>query len=261
MKPIDLAFDRYGESGPPVVIVHGLFGSRRNWGGIARKLSDSFSVILPDLRNHGASPHSTPMDIPHLAADLSWLLEQQGLDSAVFIGHSLGGKAAMWLALTEPEKVQGFIAVDIAPVTYTHEFDEIFDALRCLDLNNVKNRQEADAQLARRISHAGLRQFLLQNVIYANDKYAWRVDLDILHQAMPELLSFPTNDTVEPYAGSAMFIRAENSKYLLPEHNPAINALFPNAHVELVENAGHWVNVDQPEQVLGLVRDFIEQCF
>jgi len=260
VKPIDLVFDQYGEGGPPMVIVHGLFGYRRNWSGIARKLSDNFSVTLPDLRNHGASPQSTPMDIPHLAADLSWLLERQGINSAIFVGHSLGGKAAMWLALTEPEKVRGFIAVDIAPVTYTHDFDEIFDALRSLDLNNVKNRKDADAQLSRHISHAGLRQFLLQNLIYADHKYAWRVDLDILHQAMPELLSFPTSGTFEPYTGPAMFIRAENSKYLLPEHNSVISALFPNAHVELIENAGHWVNVDQPERVLELLRDFLGQC-
>ncbi len=256
MTPLELAFDRYGDDGLPLIILHGLFGARRNWNAIGRKLSTCYSVYLLDLRNHGASPHSTSMDIPHLAADLQYFLDQHGIDKALFLGHSLGGKAAMWLALTKPESVIGFIAVDIAPVSYAHNFDEIYDALRSLDLASLVSRQDADEKLSRSISHPGLRQFLLQNLTVGQKGYVWRLDLDILQTATPDLLSFPATDNIEPYAGPAFLLRAENSKYVLPEHGQEIKQLFPCADVVLLENSGHWVNVDQPDRVLELIRSF-----
>ena len=258
MTPVDLAFDRYGD-GPPLIILHGLFGARRNWNAIGRKLAASYSVYLLDLRNHGASPQSTQMDIPHLAADVQYFLDQHRIDRAVFLGHSLGGKAVMWLALTEPQSVRGFIAVDIAPVSYKHNFNDIYEALRSFDLVGLVSRQDADKKLSRAISHSGLRQFLLQNLTVGEKGYRWRLDLDILQTATPDLLSFPATENIEPYTGSALFLRAEKSKYLLPEYRPRIDQLFPRADVILLENAGHWVNVDQPERVLALIRNFAER--
>lgn len=261
MTPVDLAYDQFGGEGTAaLVIVHGLFGSKRNWNAIGRKLAEDFSVYLLDLRNHGASPRSRQMDIPHLALDLRCFLDKQCIDTAVFLGHSLGGKAAMWLALTEPDRVKGLIAADIAPVAYTHNFDDIYDAMCGLQLASVISRQDADEKLSRRISHLGLRQFLLQNLTMGEQGYVWRIDLDILRKATAKLLSFPPATSVESYLGPALFLRAESSSYLMPEHGPVINRLFPHNEVKLVENAGHWLNVDQPEQILALVRSFVDHA-
>lgn len=259
MTPLDLAYDHYGDTGTAFVIAHGLFGSKRNWNAIGRKLAEDFSVYLLDLRNHGASPHSSRMDIPHLAADFRFFLDRQCIESAVFLGHSLGGKAAMWLALTEPDRVKGLIAADIAPVAYTHNFDEIYDAMCGLQLASVISRQDADEKLSHSIAHPGLRQFLLQNLTTGEQGYGWRVDLDILRNATPKLLSFPPVGSIKPYPGPVLFLRAENSSYLLPEHGATINRVFPQNEVELVENAGHWLNTDQPERILALLRRFADR--
>ena len=167
-------YGSYRERHPTLILLHGLLGSSSNWHSIARKLEANHHVIVPDLRNHGRSPHSDDVGYPSLAQDVADLMDEHGLDSAVLIGHSMGGKAAMWLALEQPERVAGLVVVDIAPVAYPNRFDAIYAALQAVDLNNLKQRDEADAILAGYLDGVALRQYLLQSLQQRDGVWSWR---------------------------------------------------------------------------------------
>lgn len=257
MSTIDLAFQSFGSEGSPLIILHGLFGAGRNWHSFARKLTEHHRVFLPDLRNHGASEHSPSMDYPLLSADLLRFLDQQQIESAAVIGHSMGGKVAMWLALTEPERVSQLIAVDIAPVKYNHNFNEILSALRSLPLVTIQSRRQADDWLSKSIRKSTLRQFLLQNLVSENGGYRWRIDLEAIHQAIPDLLDFPPLKGRLPYRGEALFIGGSRSRYVVTGYSEAISQVVSNARIEIIQDAGHWVQVDQPEIFLKMVGEFL----
>ncbi|MGR9101268.1 MAG: alpha/beta fold hydrolase, partial [Gammaproteobacteria bacterium] len=166
MKTIEMVYDEFGEpDSPPLIILHGFFASARNWRFIAGGLSKKFHVYTPDLRNHGASPHAPEMDYPAMAGDLDAFLENRGLEKASLLGHSMGGKAAMWFALNFPDRVEKLVVADIAPVGYRHSFDGIIRALKDLRLEDIGNRRQAEAALAASIPTESFRQFLLQNLV------------------------------------------------------------------------------------------------
>ena len=240
-----------------MTILHGLFGSGHNWTVIARRLAEQARVLVPDLRNHGASPHSDSMTYPVMADDVRALLDQQGIECSDLIGHSMGGKAAMWLALTEPERVNRLVVVDIAPVRYDHSFRDIVLILRRLPLDHVTGRAEADDWLAQHIPKPVLRQFLLKNLTRRGNRYAWRINLDTIENAMAQLMAFPAADRVRPFQGRVLFIAGERSTYVLPEHSATINQLFPRAAIERLSDVGHWLHSERPEQFLSIVRLFL----
>lgn len=249
----------YGDSGdgrPPVLLLHGLFGSSTNWHSIARRLSESRRVLAPDLRNHGRSPSRTPMTYPAMAEDLIYLLDEQGIGQAALVGHSMGGKAAMWLALTKPERVQALVVADMAPVTYQHSFDGVLAALGSLDLNALTDRREADAQLARHLDTPGLRAYLLQNLLKDGDGWRWRINLSVLNGSMGDILGFP-DATGRQYPGPAFFIYGNESDYVTGKQLQSIRALFPLARLRGVPNAGHWVYADQPDAFLNAIVSFL----
>jgi esterase len=256
VRAVSLAFHAAG-SGPPLVILHGFLGSGRNWQSVARQLSGTHRVFTLDLRNHGTSPHSPEMTYPALATDVGAFLDSQGIDRARVLGHSMGGKAAMWLALTQRDRVEKLIVVDIAPVCYAHDYAAIIHALRSLPLGVMTSRQAAEAELARSIPDPRLRQFLLQNLIFEDRRYRWRIDLDILERAQPALASFPDTEYAAPFSKPTLFIAGAESDYLLPEHQPEIGRLFPLARMQTVSGAGHWPQVDQPGAFLSVVREFL----
>lgn len=256
--PLDLACRRQGE-GPPVLILHGLLGSGRNWGAVATALADRHEVILPDLRNHGGSPWSEAMSYPLMAADLAALLDRLGLASAAVIGHSMGGKAAMTLALTAPERVRRLCIVDIAPVAYPPGLETYVAAMQAIDPARLARRAEADAALAPAVPDPGIRAFLLQNLETRDGRLAWRPNLAALATAMPIIRGFPAppSDTA-PYAGPTLVVRGERSDYVLPEHEPAIRRLFPKAELRTVQGAGHWVHAERPQDFLATLRPWLE---
>ncbi|MEN8261630.1 MAG: alpha/beta fold hydrolase [Pseudomonadota bacterium] len=240
-----------------MTILHGLFGSGRNWNVIARRLSEQARVWVPDLRNHGASPHSEPMTYPAMAADVRALLDEQGIERSDMIGHSMGGKAAMWLALTEPERVNKLVVVDIAPVRYAHSFRNIIRTLRRLPLDHVTGRADADGWLAQHIPELALRQFLLQNLIRRENRSLWRINLDGIERALPALMAFPEAGRVRPFHGKVLFVAGGRSNYILPEHTVVIRRLFPHACIERLPDAGHWLHSEQPEQFMNVVQAFL----
>lgn len=255
--PYELTLQTFGDHGPPLLILHGLFGSSRNWTSIARHLQARFCVFVPDLRNHGASPHSTKMDYPHLAADIQCLLKQHKIQRTAVLGHSMGGKIAMWLALTEPASVGKLIVVDIAPVAYRQEFGHIINSLKNLPLALLQTRGDADNLLANNIAEPGLRQFLLQNLVYSDNRYQWRIDLNIFKQALPNLASFPPTETLTPFNNRSLFIAGGNSSYDVPSEYDVIQALFPQSELAIIESAGHWLHAEQPARFLPIIDEFL----
>lgn len=239
--------------GPPLVLLHGLFGSNENLGTLARELARGHSVYALDLRNHGRSPHADTMDFPSMAEDVRQTMTAHGLESAAVLGHSLGGKTAMELALAHPDVVTQLIVLDIAPVTYTSGNEAELAAMQSLDLSAIGSRRDADEALSAQIENASVRQFLLKNLIRTDDGFAWRIPLNTIASQYPNLAAAPS--ATGPYQGPALFVRGRHSTRVTDEAEPAIHERFPNARIETVE-AGHWVHIEAPETTLDLVRKF-----
>lgn len=256
--PVALACREHG-AGEPVVILHGLLGSSRNWQAIGKQLGRRHRVLLPDLRDHGLSPWSEATSYPAMAADLAALLDRLGLASAAFVGHSMGGKAAMTLALLQPERVRRLAVIDIAPVAYGHRgFLDYIAALEALDLAALGRRAEADAALAPAVPDAGVRAFLLQNLDVEGGRLVWRPNLQGLARAMATITGFPDEALAgRRYTGPALFLRGERSAYVLPEHRAAIDSHFPRARLVTVRGAGHWVQADAPAVVTAALERFL----
>jgi pimeloyl-ACP methyl ester carboxylesterase len=255
---LELAHMAFGESGPPVLILHGLLGSARNWSSFARRLGATHRVFALDLRNHGASPWSDQMSYDQMADDVRAFLARQGLLSAAVIGHSMGGKVAMRLALTHGQQVERLVVVDIAPVAYRRNFNAYLEAMRDLDLSGINRRSDADALLADKVEDRGVRGFLLQNLASGEDGLAWRVALQALSANMPEIMSFPEPRAGARYEGPALFVTGGRSDYVRPEHHAEILQLFPQARIETIPDIGHWVQAEAPDPFFELVGAFLE---
>lgn len=254
METVELAFEEFGNTdNSPLIILHGFFASSRNWRQIAEKLSAKFHVHVLDMRNHGASPHHPVMDYPAMAADLLRFIENRGLTAVNLLGHSMGGKVAMWFALNHPCTVDHLIVADIAPVSYKHSFNSTMQALKALPLAEINNRKQAEELLASAIPELSYRQFLLQNLLLKNGEYCWRIDLDIFYQMAPNIVAFPDTDHLEPFAGKSLVIAGADSNYVKAED---VDVLFPGASISTIANAGHWLHVQQPDVFTELVEEF-----
>lgn len=240
----------------PLVIAHGLFGSARNWGAIVRSLADRGPVLSVDMRNHGQSPVDPRHGYAELAADLDEVIATEAGGRADLLGHSMGGKAAMMLALTRPDLVRRLVVGDIAPVSYRHSQHGYIDAMRGLDLRGLATRSEADRRLATTVPEPGVRAFLLQSLDLKADPPRWRLNLDALEDNMPAILGWP--ETEAHFDGPALFLAGAASDYIRPEHRPAIRALFPAARIARVTGAGHWLHADRPAEVAATIRAFLD---
>ncbi|MGD0109576.1 MAG: alpha/beta fold hydrolase [Rhodopila sp.] len=240
--------------GPPVVLLHGLFGAGRNFGAVQRALSPRYRVVALDLRNHGDSPHDPDMRYTAQAADVSETLSSLGIGKAALIGHSMGGKTAMAMALRQPDQVGRLLVSDIAPVDYQHGNTVITDAMAAIPLTASLTRQDADAALAAAVPRPDIRAFLLQNLRFGPAP-RWRIGLKEIAAAIPDLegwIELPGR-----YSGACLFVTGGESDYVLPEHRPLIRAQFPAARFVAVKNAGHWVHADNPAGFLSVVEAFL----
>jgi pimeloyl-ACP methyl ester carboxylesterase len=251
-----LAAVEYG-AGPPLAILHGLFGSGRNWATIAQRLAAHHRVIAIDLRNHGASPWAATMDYREMTEDVRMTLQGRGYDRFALLGHSMGGKVAMTAALEHGAAVERLIVADIAPVPYAPHHLGHLRAMRQLDLAGIGRRSDADAALAPAISDPAERAFLLQNLLFENGETRWRLNLAAIEQEMPRLVGFPALPSDHTYDGRALFVAGGQSNYLRPEHEPAIRNLFPNAQFAVIDNAGHWLHAEQPAAFLAIIEPFL----
>ena len=242
-------------SGRPLVIAHGLFGSARNWGVVAKRLSDSRPVIAVDMRNHGDSPHDADHSYPALAADLAEVIEDLG-GAADVLGHSMGGKAAMVLAHTRPDLVSRLIVADIAPVNYTHTQAPVVAALSQVDLGKVARRSDADSQLAPHVEDPQLRAFLLQSLDLSGERPRWKLNLASLADQMPLIMGFPDIDP--EFRGPAVVVRGGASDYVTGAHADKITRLFPQARIVTMEGAAHWLHAEDPRGFERVVREILD---
>jgi len=240
---------------PPLVIAHGLFGSGRNWGVVARRLAEGRRVVTVDMRNHGASPWHDAHAYPDLAADLAAVIATLG-GEADLLGHSMGGKAAMALALTAPDRLRRLVVADIAPVAYAHSQRPLVEAMRGMDLAGLDGRAAADARLAARVEDRGVRAFLLQSLDLRADPPRWRLNLDALAAQMDRIMGWP-EDLGGRFAGPALFIAGGASDYVRPEHRGAVEARFPAARFAAIPGAGHWLHAEKPAEVVAAVDAFL----
>ncbi|WP_226779424.1 alpha/beta fold hydrolase [Oceaniglobus trochenteri] len=236
---------------PPLLIAHGLFGSARNWGVIAKRLSDSRQVQAVDMRNHGESFRDPSHSYPALADDLAGVLDGPG----DVLGHSMGGKAAMVLALRRPDLVRRLVVADIAPVGYGHTQMPLIDAMRGLDLSQITSRGQADAALADAIPEQGVRAFLLQSLDVAGR--TWRLNLDVLASEMSGIIGWP--EITGRYEGETLFLTGADSDYVQREHRERIRSYFPAARFAKIPGAGHWLHAEKPREFEAAVRAFLDR--
>ncbi|GHG28886.1 alpha/beta fold hydrolase [Paracoccus aerius] len=242
--------------GLPILLAHGLFGQGRNLGALARRLSDARPVVTVDMRNHGDSFHDAVHDYVTMAGDLADVIADLGGQADV-VGHSMGGKAAMALALTRPDMVRKLAIMDIAPVAYGHTQEHLIDAIESLDLSAVDRRSTADAMLAERVDDPGVRAFLLQSLDLKSDPKAWRLNLPALRDQMGQILGWPEDLPKAGFSGPVLEIAGEWSDYLSEAGQAALREHFPQARVIRVKDAGHWLHADAPEAVAQILVSFL----
>lgn len=253
-------FYRHSGSGSPVVILHGLFGLSDNWVTFARRLSESHSVYLPDLRNHGQSPHSNIFNFASLEEDVLEFVEELSLNDMVLMGHSLGGKTAMFFALHHPQLLKKLVVVDISlrrsPPSPEHQ--ELINAMLAVDFSSAVSRSDVERQLKPHVKSEKLRQFLLKNVYWRDrNKLDWRLNLTAINENLPGIFGGET-DTGE-YSGPALFVRGALSPYIRDEDIPEIEKKFPGAEVKTIAGAGHWVHADAPGEFYAIVKEFLDR--
>lgn len=254
VTPVKLNAKTQG-SGEPVILIHGLFGSLSNLGMLGKFLAQFYTVHSLDVRNHGESPHVDTMDFPSMSSDVIKYMDDVGIPSAVVIGHSMGGKIAMQMALDHADRIKKLIIIDIAPVAYAPRHDAIFAGLDAIDLNTLSSRQEANEILERFIEEAGVRSFLLKNLFKnTTGKFAWRMDLNAIKNNY-DVISEALSGT--PFSGSTLFIKGNRSVYLIKEYKEAVLNIFPNAQLKIVDGAGHWLHAEKPDLLHRMIERFL----
>jgi esterase len=255
---MSLNFHRQGQtdgSNKPVVLLHGLFGSLENLNGIAKSLHGRCEVIAIDLPNHGRSPHSNSFSYLKMADQVMLLMDTLGLDKYSIVGHSMGGKVAMQLAITAPKKVEKLVIADISPVAYSPKHNIVLEALKRIDLATVANRKAADVLLQPFIEELGIRNFLLKSLVKTPDGMAWRFNLQALIEHYPNI-----NKGLEgrdSYSGPTLFVKGGKSDYIEAAHRPDIFHYFPNSKAHIIKDAGHWLHAEKPEQFNRIVSAFL----
>ena len=244
--------------GEPVILMHGMFGSLSNLGVVSRFLAETYQTIAVDLRNHGDSPHTPTMSYPGMAEDIISLMESLNLERAHFVGHSMGGKVAMQIALTRPDRVRKVVVADIAPVLYGSRHDDVLKGLKALDETVIQSRNHARDILESYVDEAGVSSFLLKNVYrQENGEYGLKINLAaILASYFDELTLPPVGD---PFDGPILFVKGENSPYIQREHKDEILRLFPSAALKIIAKTGHWLHAERPDAFNRIVQDFLAE--
>ncbi len=262
MNPTDTAKLLHTETigtGPDLVMLHGLFGSGDNWRNQAKKLADRFTVHTMDARNHGDSPHDSIMNYPAMAADVIATCEQRALNRIHLLGHSMGGKTAMQVALQMPTLIEKLVVVDISPRQYPHHHNEILQGLSLLQQRPPASRKAADEQLAPHVDDQFVRAFLLKS-LYRTEagQYRLKINVDAINRCYTDIAAAirPAPEHLQ-YDGSTLFIKGSDSNYLQAEDRPLVLSLFPRAQLKTIDGAGHWPHSEKPEVVSRIIADFL----
>ena len=257
---MELNYRQYSETGVPLLVLHGLFGSLSNWGWHSRQLAEQYAVYGVDLRNHGDSPHSDRLDYQVMAEDVRELIVRLGLKSCCIVGHSMGGKVAMQLALIFPDLVEKLVVIDIAPVSYPEDADghmNVLDGMDAVKLDVIKSRAEAEVTLKDYISEEATRKFLLTNLLRNKEGlFEWRLHKGSIRENYVNLRAelIATMSFSKP----TLFVKGSLSPYIKPEHEAQIQKFFPTASVKLIMNAGHWLHAEKPQALHKILLEFLQ---
>lgn len=244
-----------GEQRPYLTLIHGLFGSLENLNMVAKVLSEHFNVVSVDVRNHGNSFHQEGMDYQTLAKDVVNLLDHLDIAETLLLGHSMGGKIAMTIALTQPERVTKLVVADIAPIAYPAHHQQIIEGLLAIDHSQVMKRSDADKQLSAFVEDAGVRQFLLRNLKITEQGSEFKCSVEKIAQGYSQIMAATESSTT--YDQPTLFVKGGNSNYITAEHREAINALFSNSSAKIIQGAGHWLHAEKTVAFNKIVSDFL----
>ncbi len=254
---MELNYKKYGETGPDLIILHGLFGMLDNWHSLAVRFGTDFQAWTIDQRNHGKSPHTDDIDYELLAKDLKDFCDEHQIEQPNVLGHSMGGKAAMQYAVNYPDQISKLIVVDMTPKQYPEDgHDIIINALNDLDMHKIKSRKDADEALSLKIPEEGVRQFLLKNLAREGDTYILKMNLESLSSNYEKLAA--NIEAKKPFEKETLFIRGEKSKYILDSDLPDILRIFPKAQFVTIPGAGHWVHAEAPDAFYEVVMKFLK---
>jgi len=252
-----LNYQQLGQ-GEHIVLIHGLFGSLENLNMVAKSLSQHYCVTSVDVRNHGNSFHQGGMNYNDLAQDVIALLNNLSIESCHILGHSMGGKVAMQIALSHAQRVNKLIVADIAPVKYPAHHLAIIEGLQAIDLAKLEKRKDADTQLANYVENAGVRQFLLRNIIMNKQgQFNFKCNLNNIEHGYQEIMQSNEKEDNQNFLGDTLFIKGGDSDYILPEHQNIIKTLFPNAKAKIIQGAGHWLHAEKTVAFNKIVLDFL----
>jgi esterase len=243
-------------SGADIILIHGLLGSLENLNMVAKTLKENYRVTNIDVRNHGLSFHKSAMTYKELAQDIVDLMADIGIESSHILGHSMGGKIAMELALEHSEKVEKLIVADIAPVAYPSHHAHIIEGLQSINVENIQTRKDADNQLSKFVDEVGIRQFLLRNLASKDGKFNFKCNLDNIEQCYEQIMKGYQGEQI--FTGETLFIKGGNSNYITPEQRDIIKQLFPNSRAKIIQGAGHWLHAEKTTAFNKLVNDFLK---
>ncbi|XP_029029499.1 protein ABHD11 [Betta splendens] len=265
-SPVNLTYDVFDGKGEstPLVFLHGLFGSKSNFHSIAKSLVQRTGrkVLTVDARNHGNSPHSSVLTYEAMSSDLKHLLAKLHIEKCILIGHSMGGKTAMTTALMQPGLVESLVVVDISPSQTTtrtnfHSYIQAMQEMKISsDIPRSTARRMAEDQLRRLVKEHSVRQFLLTNLVEQNGHYAWRVNLEAISAHLDDIMSFP--NFTSTYDGPTLFLGGASSAYISSDDYPEIQRLFPNADIQYIPDASHWIHADKPLDFISTIISFLQ---
>ena len=238
-----------------MMLIHGLFGNLDNLAGLRRQFSDDYQILSVDLPDHGKSPYSQHFSFEEYSKQCVELLASLEINQINIIGHSLGGKVAMQIALSHPDLVTQLVVLDIAPVKYTSRHSNVFQGLNNVNLVELTSRKEADIALSAYVVEASTRQFLLKSLYQEKERWHWRFNLQLLQQEYSKLSA--AIESKLPFSRPTLFVKGENSDYLLAEYKDAVLALFPNIQLKMISNTGHWLHAEKPELVAKVIKSFL----
>ena len=251
-----LNYKIYGK-GEPLIILHGLLGSLDNWVTLAKKFAENYTVFTIDQRNHGKSPHSQEFSYEVLREDLLEFMQDNYIHKANLLGHSMGGKTVMNFALEYPDMVNKLVVADIAPIKYKAGHKPIFDALFSVNLKNCTSRKDVDEQLSKYIKNFGIRQFLMKGLSRNKEgNFSWKFNLESIWNSYNKVIDSLEEDL--QFEGETLFVKGENSNYIIEEYLPEIEKHFPNYKLKTIKNAGHWLHAEKPMEFYEIVREFLK---
>ncbi len=240
-----------------LLILHGLLGLSDHWVSLAKTLSEHFHCIIPDLRNHGKSAHHHVFNYEVMLDDIMELLLEQNIDKCNVLGHSMGGKLAMYLALHYPEKIRKMVIADISPTNYSlTRYSDLFNTLQSVNIEEITKRSDIEQYLTKQLPEKRLIWFVMKNIkMVGREKYAWKSNVKTIIDNLENIFGFGKFE-LQKCNQPCLFLQGANSDFILKEHKPLIKKLFPNSEIRTIDGAGHWLHVDKPETFLRLVTEF-----